>query len=172
MMRVLGIDPGLATTGYAIIQDGGSPSGRVRVLEAGVIRTRSDEPLPRRLRALYEEVERLIEEFRPEVLVVEEVFFNQNVTTAMSVSQARGVVLLAGSHLEVESYTPLQVKRQITGYGRAKKAQIQAMVQRLLRLKELPKPDDAADALAVALCHLLRQRPASSKLKAEMKRRR
>jgi crossover junction endodeoxyribonuclease RuvC len=156
-MRVLGIDPGLATTGYAIIQSNGPPpQGRMKVLEAGVIRTPPNEPLPKRLRAIYEEVMHIIEEFRPEALAVEEVFFNQNVTTAMTVSQARGVVLLAGADLKVESYTPLQVKLQITGYGRAKKAQMQAMVQRLLRLKELPRPDDAADALAVALCHLLR----------------
>jgi len=156
-MRVLGIDPGLAKVGYAIIQANGPyPQGKMEVLEAGVIRTPPGEPLPKRLRTIYEEVMQIIEEYKPEELAVEEVFFNQNVTTAISVSQARGVVLLAGADLKVESYTPLQVKLQITGYGRAKKAQMQAMVQRLLRLKELPRPDDAADALAVALCHLLR----------------
>ncbi len=161
-MRVLGIDPGLAITGYAVLEDGdedGSGDGSVAVLEAGVIRTPADEPLPQRLRTIFEEVETLIGEYRPDALAVEEVFFNQNVTTAMSVSQARGVVLLAGSRIErIESYTPLEVKRQICGYGRAKKTQMQAMVRRLLKLKELPKPDDAADALAVALCHLLRER--------------
>ncbi len=156
-MRVLGIDPGLATTGYAVLE---AQSGRVRVLEAGVIRTPADEPLPKRLRAIYEDAQRLIEEYIPDALAVEEVFFNQNVTTAMSVSQARGVVLLAGAKADLPcaSYTPLEVKRQICGYGRAKKVQMQAMVQRLLRLKTLPRPDDAADALAVALCHLLRER--------------
>ncbi len=155
-MRVLGIDPGLAITGYAVLEDG---QGTAEVLEAGVIRTPSDETLPRRLRTIFEEVAKLVEEYRPDALAVEEVFFNRNVTTAMSVSQARGVVLLAGSAIaHVASYTPLEVKRQICGYGRAKKPQMQSMVRRLLRMKELPKPDDAADALAVALCHLLRER--------------
>lgn len=155
-MRVLGIDPGLAITGYAVLEDG---DGSVEVLEAGVIRTPADEPLPKRLRMIFAEIEKLVEEYHPDALAVEEVFFNQNVTTAMSVSQARGVVLLAGSKVgQIESYTPLEVKRQICGYGRAKKPQVQAMVRRLLKMKELPKPDDAADALAVALCHLLRER--------------
>lgn len=158
----MGIDPGLATTGYAVIESHAPPQRShqgLTVLEAGVIRTSPDDPLPRRLKMIYKDVERLIDEYRPDALAVEEVFFNQNVTTAMTVSQARGVVLLAGSELaEVESYTPLQIKRQICGYGRAKKLQIQAMVQRLLNLKVLPRPDDAADALAVALCLLLRHR--------------
>ncbi len=158
-MRVLGIDPGLAITGYAIVEAGSEPrwaSGRV--LEAGVIRTAPEESVSKRLKTIYGEVLHLIEEFQPEVLAVERIFFNQNVTTALAVSEARGVVLLAGHPLEVASYTPLEVKRQICGYGRAKKPQVQAMVKRLLRLRELPKPDDAADALAVALCHLLRHR--------------
>ncbi len=156
-MRVLGVDPGLATTGYAVLEARGD---RIRVLEAGVIRTSPEDPLPERLRTIYEDARRLIRDHRPDVLAVEEVFFNQNVTTAMSVSQARGVVLLAGalSGLPCAPYTPLEVKRQITGYGRARKPQMQAMVQRLLRLNDRPKPDDAADALAVALCHLLRER--------------
>lgn len=157
-MRVLGIDPGLAITGYAIVQGDGSSCPSLKVLEAGVIRTPPDDPVPQRLRAIYDEVVCLIEEFRPDSLAVEEVFFSQNAATAMAVSQARGVVLLAGHKLEVTGYTPLEVKRQICGYGRAKKPQVQAMVQRLLCLKELPKPDDAADALAVALCHLLKHR--------------
>ncbi|OGF55485.1 MAG: crossover junction endodeoxyribonuclease RuvC [Candidatus Fraserbacteria bacterium RBG_16_55_9] len=168
-MKVLGIDPGLATTGYAVIQEGGSSSlNRMKVLEAGVIRTPPGDPIPQRLKSIYDEVVRLIEEYQPQALAVEQLFFNQNVTTAMVVSQARGVVLLAAHCLQVESYTPLEVKRQISGYGRAKKPQIQAMVQRLLGLRELPKPDDAADALAVALCHLLRYR---SKLSPLRKRR-
>lgn len=163
-MRVLGIDPGLAITGYAVLEweerrGRGEGNGPVAVLEAGVIRTPADEPLPQRLRTIFDEVEALIAEYRPDALAVEEVFFNRNVTTAMSVSQARGVVLLAGSGIEqIASYTPLEVKRQICGYGRAKKPQMQAMVRRLLKLKELPRPDDAADALAVALCHLLKER--------------
>ena len=135
-----------------------------------VIRTPPEDPIPQRLKSIYDEVVRLIEEYQPKALAVEQLFFNQNVTTAMVVSQARGVVLLAAHCLEVESYTPLEIKHQISGYGRAKKPQIQAMVQRLLGLKELPKPDDAADALAVALCYLLRHRSKLSSLQA-LKRR-
>jgi crossover junction endodeoxyribonuclease RuvC len=101
---------------------------------------------------------RLIEEYRPDVLAIEELFFSQNRTTAMVVAQARGVVLLAAHGLTVTSYTPLQVKLRIAGYGHAKKPQMQKMIQRLLHLKELPKPDDAADALAVALCYMLEMR--------------
>lgn len=130
---------------------------RLSVLEVGVIRTSSEEPVPQRLKSIYDEVVDLIKGFQPQAVAVEQLFFNQNVTTAMAVAQARGVVLLAAHGVAVESYTPLEVKRQICGYGRAKKPQIQAMVQRLLGLRGLPKPDDAADALAVALCHLLKR---------------
>jgi crossover junction endodeoxyribonuclease RuvC len=157
--RVLGIDPGLAITGYAVIQESDSArSGILKVLEAGVIRTPPEDPVPQRLKSIYDEITNLIEEIEPQTVAIEQLFFSQNVTTAMAVSQARGVVLLAAHRLAVESYTPLEVKLQICGYGRAKKPQIQAMVQRLLRLKSLPRPDDAADALAVALCHLLKHR--------------
>jgi crossover junction endodeoxyribonuclease RuvC len=166
-MKVLGIDPGLATTGYAVIEQGQSSQlSQLKVLEAGVIRTPPDDPVARRLKSIYDEVVCLIEEFHPKALAVEQLFFNQNVTTAMAVSQARGVVLLAAQGLDVKSYTPLEVKRQICGYGRAKKPQMQAMVQRLLGLEQLPKPDDAADALAVALCHLLKHRSLGSSLRA------
>ncbi len=169
-MRVLGIDPGLAITGYALVQEGNSSQKtRLKVLEAGVIRTSPENPVPHRLKSIYDEVVNLIEEFQPKAAAVEQLFFNRNVTTAMAVSQARGVVLLAAHRLDVESYTPLEVKRQICGYGRAKKPQIQAMVQRLLGLKELPKPDDAADALAVALCHLLKRRSQGSWLREARK---
>ncbi|MCS7274476.1 MAG: crossover junction endodeoxyribonuclease RuvC [Candidatus Bipolaricaulota bacterium] len=153
-MRVLGIDPGLATTGYALLEGARAPS----VIEVGVIRTSAEEPLSERLHTLYSDVRRLIEEYRPDVLAIEELFFSQNRTTAMVVAQARGVVLLAAHGLTVASYTPLQVKLRIAGYGHAKKPQIQKMIQRWLKLKELPKPDDAADALAVALCYLLERR--------------
>jgi crossover junction endodeoxyribonuclease RuvC len=159
-VRVLGIDPGLAIVGYGLIEEIKSPKGTkdYRVIEAGVIRTPAGEPDPTRLATIYEELSCLIAESKPEAMAVERLFFYQNVTTAMAVSQARGVILLAGHKLPIAGYTPLEVKRQICGYGRAGKGQIQAMIQRLLRLKTLPKPDDAADALAVALCHLLRQR--------------
>ncbi|MCS7197336.1 MAG: crossover junction endodeoxyribonuclease RuvC [Candidatus Bipolaricaulota bacterium] len=158
-MRVLGIDPGLATTGYAVLE---LSNGRFpRVLEAGVIRTPADTPLPQRLHTLYEDTRRLLREYKPDALAIEELFFAQNRTTAMAVAQARGVILLAARKLPVtKSYTPLQIKLRITGYGRAKKPQIQKMMKQLLRLKEIPKPDDAADALAVALCYLLEARSA------------
>jgi crossover junction endodeoxyribonuclease RuvC len=133
----------------------------VRVLEAGVIRTPADRPLPQRLYTLYEETRHLLQEYAPDALAIEELFFAQNRTTAMAVAQARGVVLLAAHDLaELKGYTPLQVKLRIAGYGRAKKPQIQKMMKQLLRLKEIPKPDDAADALAVALCYLLEARGA------------
>ncbi|MFN4217801.1 MAG: crossover junction endodeoxyribonuclease RuvC [Candidatus Bipolaricaulia bacterium] len=157
-MRVLGIDPGLATTGYAVLESG---DRRFRVLEAGVIRTPADTPLPHRLHTLYEDTRRLLREYRPDALAIEELFFAQNRTTAMAVAQARGVVLLAAHDVaETKGYTPLQIKLRIAGYGRAKKPQIQKMMKQLLRLKEIPKPDDAADALAVALCYLLEARSA------------
>ncbi len=157
-MRVLGIDPGLATTGYAVLElsDGRWP----RMLEAGVIRTPADTPLPQRLRMLYEDTRRLLREYKPDALAIEELFFAQNRTTAMAVAQARGVVLLAAHKIATRSYTPLQIKQRIAGYGRAKKPQIQKMMKQLLKLKEIPKPDDAADALAVALCYLLEARSA------------
>ena len=157
-MRVLGIDPGLAIVGYGLIEQLKSPKDPkgYRLIEAGVIRTPAGASDPARLTMIYEELSHLIVEYQPEAMAVERLFFNQNVTTAMQVSQARGVILLAGHNLPITSYTPLEVKRQICGYGRAGKHQVQAMIQRLLKLKALPKPDDAADALAVALCHLLR----------------
>jgi len=164
-MIVLGIDPGLATTGYALIASE-PPSSRYRVLEAGVLRTPSHEPVPVRLQTIHDDVRHLITDHEPDAMAVEDVFFNKNVSSAISVSQARGVVLLAGADLAVENYTPLAIKRQICGHGRAPKHQIQAMVQRLLSLKERPKPDDAADALAVALCHLLSQRSGLSRARA------
>lgn len=166
-MRVLGVDPGVATTGYAVLESGESQSQktvgalrahglfRPRVLEAGVLRTPAGTPLPERLHMLYEDTKRLLQEYQPDALAIEELFFARNRTTAMAVAQARGVVLLAAHSVETRSYTPLQVKLRITGYGRAKKPQMQKMMQQLLRLKEIPKPDDAADALAVALCYLL-----------------
>ncbi len=153
-MRVMGIDPGLATTGYGIV-DG--DRGDYMLVEAGVITTPAKEPLPQRLRTIYEEVQGLITEFHPDQLAVEELYFAKNIRTAISVAQARGVILLAAVGLSVVNYTPLQVKLQITGFGRAAKRQVQGMVARLLGLDELPGPDDAADALAIALCHLLRE---------------
>ena len=141
-MKVLGIDPGLAIVGYGLIEQMEGPKGTkgYRVIEAGVIRTPAGEPEPARLTTIYEELSRLIAESKPAAMAVEQLFFYQNVTTAMAVAQARGVILLAGHHLPITSYTPLEIKRQICGYGRAGKPQVQAMIQRLLKLKTLPKP--------------------------------
>lgn len=157
-MRVIGIDPGLATTGYGIVETKRARREvSFKLIEGGVITTSAGEPLPARLKMIYDEVRGLVATFRPEELAVEELYFAKNVKTAISVAQARGVVLLAASGLPVISYTPLEVKLQLTGFGRAGKGQIQGMVARLLSLREPPQPDDAADALAVALCHLLRE---------------
>jgi crossover junction endodeoxyribonuclease RuvC len=153
-MRVMGIDPGLATTGYGVVDR--ADDGYILV-EAGVITTPPEEPLPRRLKKIYDGVRGLIAEFQPDGLAVEELYFAKNVKTALSVAQARGAILLAAYELPIASYTPLEVKLQITGFGRAAKGQIPGMVTRLLSLPEPPRPDDAADALALALCHLLRE---------------
>ncbi len=152
-MRVLGIDPGTAITGYGVVEE---ETGSVRALTFGAIRTPSDRPLAVRLQLIYRGVQKLTREWQPDVAAVEELFFGSNVRTALSVGQARGVVLLAlaDAGLEVIEYTPLVVKQAITGYGGADKAQMQEMIRLLLGLAEPPYPDDAADALAVAICHL------------------
>jgi crossover junction endodeoxyribonuclease RuvC len=152
-MRVLGIDPGIAITGYGLVEE---VRGDLRPLVFGVIRTPANQPLPRRLQLIYRAVSELAEEWEPEAAAVEELFFSRNVRTAMSVGQARGVALLAlaDAGLDVAEYTPLVIKQAVTGYGNADKAQMQEMVRLLLELAEVPRPDDAADALAVAICHL------------------
>ncbi len=152
-MRVLGIDPGIAITGYGLVEDRG---GDLEALAYGDIRTLAGDPLPLRLRRLYEALGSLIESYRPDVAAIERLFFGRNVTTAFAVGQARGVVLLALAQAEIPvyEYTPADVKQALVGYGGASKAQIQAMVRMLLRLPEIPRPDDVADALAVAICHL------------------
>lgn len=150
---VLGVDPGTALMGFAVISQDGD---RLRLLTCGVLETPSTLPLADRLARLYDGLLRVIDEFSPTELAVEELFFNRNVRSALSVGQARGVALLAAAHrgLAVHSYTPLQVKESITGFGRARKGQIQEMVRILLDLSAVPRPDDAADAAALALCHL------------------
>ncbi len=152
-MRVLGIDPGTAITGYGVVEEKG---GELKALAFGAIRTSAKQPLPTRLQAVYRGVKELVLEWKPSAAAVEELFFSSNVRTAMSVGQARGVALLAlaDAGLSVAEYTPLTVKQAVTGYGGADKAQVQEMVRLLLGLAEAPKPDDAADALAVAICHL------------------
>ena len=151
---VLGIDPGTATTGYGVV--GLTVAGELALLACGVIRTRANTPMHLRLRELFDDLRNIIAEFRPQVLAVEKLFFGRNVTTAISVGQARGAVLLAAAldQLEVAEYTPAEVKQAIAGYGNADKRQVQEMVQRLLDLAEPPRPDDAADGVAIAVCHL------------------
>ena len=152
-MRVLGIDPGTAITGYGVV---GEVQGELQPLAFGVIKTPADQPLPRRLQLIYRAVSDLAKEWKPTAAAVEELFFSRNVRTAMSVGHARGVTLLAlaDAGLDVAEYTPLVIKQAVTGYGNADKAQMQEMVRLLLRLDKVPRPDDAADALAVAICHL------------------
>lgn len=151
-MRILGIDPGTAITGFGVIDKNGQ---KLSLVTAGVVRTPTKQALPERLETIFNELTSLIKECQPEQIAVEQLYFAKNVTTAMSVSHARGVILLAARQagLPIGEYTPLQVKQAITGYGRAEKAQMQAMVKNILGLQQIPKPDDAADALAVAICH-------------------
>lgn len=151
-MRILGIDPGTGIMGFGIIDYTRNSS---KLVDAGVIRTPVKEEDSQRLSTIYDELHEIISEFKPEVMAVEKLFFAQNVTTAMSVAQARGVILLCGKqhNLTLFEYTPLQIKQALTGYGRAEKKQIQEMVRVILKLKEVPKPDDCADALAAAICH-------------------
>jgi len=153
-LRILGIDPGTARMGYGIVEDAGAE--RERAVEYGCLETPPAMRPELRLQALYRSLTELIARYRPDALAGEELFFGRNVTTAIHVGQARGVVLLAAadSGVPVREFTPMQVKMAVTGYGRADKAQVQRMVQALLGLPQIPKPDDAADALAVALAGL------------------
>jgi crossover junction endodeoxyribonuclease RuvC len=148
---VLGIDPGTAATGYGIVERNGSD---LRAIDYGCVETLASQPLPQRLLHIHEAVRDLIETHRPALVGVERLFFNRNVQTAFAVGQARGVVLLAAAEfgIPVFEYGPHEVKLAVTGYGRAGKEQVQRMVQLVLRMPVLPRPDDAADALAVAIC--------------------
>jgi crossover junction endodeoxyribonuclease RuvC len=150
----LGIDPGTATMGWGVVR-WGSPGNKLAYVRHGAITTPADWEMPQRLGALFDGVTELVREYRPEVVSIEQLFFNTNVTTAMTVGQARGVAMLAAYRegVEVAEYTPLQIKQAITSYGRADKRQMQEMVKALLNLRETPKPDDAADGLAAAICH-------------------
>lgn len=151
-MIILGIDPGTATTGYGVID---STAGKLRILDYGVITTSSTQTPHLRLSKLHDQLNAVIERFAPTEVGVEQLFFTNNAKTAIAVGQARGVVLLAASKAgcSIGEYTPLQVKQAVVGYGAARKAQVQYMVKAILSLAETPKPDDAADALAVAICH-------------------
>ena len=157
-MWVLGVDPGTATTGYALVAE--DVGDELRLGRCGVFETRAGEPMPERLQSIYDNFSSLIRDTAPAVVAVEELFFSRNVTTALSVGQARGVVLLAAAQagLPVYEYKPAQVKQALVGYGAASKAQMQEMVRMMLGLEEAPHPDDAADAVAVAICHLHSQR--------------
>jgi crossover junction endodeoxyribonuclease RuvC len=152
-MLILGVDPGTAITGYGLVSE---VEGELTVVEYGAITTSAQLAPAERLRQIYQELSALIARHMPAAVAVEKLFFSRNVRTAMAVGQARGVALLAAANasLPIYEYTPLEVKQAIAGYGRASKAQVQQMVQLLLRLEEVPQPDDAADAIAVAVCHL------------------
>lgn len=153
-MAVLGIDPGTAITGYALVEE--DASGEPRLLRYGVIRTQAGTPMPQRLCIIYRDVSELIQDLTPDAVAVEELFFKRNVTTAITVGQARGVVLLAAAQagLTVYEYKPAEVKMALVGYGNASKRQVQEMLRMMLGLRDIPRPDDAADAIAVAICHL------------------
>jgi crossover junction endodeoxyribonuclease RuvC len=153
-MLVIGIDPGTASTGFGLVEQ--ADDGGLSCVEAGVLSTPAGQPMGERLQALYSQLKELLLLYRPDSAAVEKLFFQKNVTTALSVGQARGVALLAlaEARLEVSEYTPREIKLAVTGYGAADKGQVQRMVQALLGMPELPRPDDAADALAVAICHM------------------
>lgn len=153
-MLALGIDPGTATTGYGLIRL--EPDGSLLAVKYGVISTPKNTPAPERLVMLYDQLQELLREHKPETAAVEKLFFQRNITTAIAVGQARGVMLLslAQAGLDVFEYTPNEIKQAVAGYGSAGKRQVQEMVRMLLTLEDIPRPDDAADALAVAITHL------------------
>ena len=151
-MRILGIDPGIATVGFGVID---SERGRVRYVACGTINTPAKTSLSSRLDQIYKDLNELFETFKPDAISVEELFFNTNITTGIAVAHGRGVILLAAyrAGIPVYEYTPLQVKQAVVGYGRAEKKQVIDMVRRILNMPAPPKPDDAADAVALAICH-------------------
>lgn len=152
-MRILGIDPGTAIVGYSILD---YKENKMKLIDYGCIYTDKNLLMEDRLCEIFQQLEDIILKYSPEYMAVEELFFFKNNKTVISVGQARGVILLAGKRnkLKIESYTPLQIKMGITGYGKAEKKQIQLMVKKILNMKEIPKPDDAADAIAVAITHI------------------
>ena len=151
-MRILGIDPGYGITGFGLIE---AERGNAKLVGCGAITTPAGMDFSARLEIIYEDMCRLLEQTKPDAVAIEELFFGQNVTTGIGVAQSRGVILLAirQAGLAVTSYKPMQVKQAVVGYGNATKHQVQDMTKRLLHLEQLPKPDDAADAIAIALCH-------------------
>ena len=162
-MVILGIDPGVATIGFGLIR---VERGRNTLLQSGVITTPPGIPLSERLLQISRDMEQLLETFKPDEMAVEELFFTKNITTGIAVAHGRGVILLAAEKagIPVFEYTPMQVKQGVVGYGKAEKKQVMLMTQRLLNMKDIPRPDDAADALAIAICH---SRAATSLLNTE-----
>lgn len=151
-MRILGIDPGIATVGFGVVD---SEKGKLSYVACGIISTPAKTSLSSRLELIYNDLNQLFDSFKPDVVCIEELFFNTNITTGIAVAHGRGVILLAArmAGIPIYEYTPLQVKQAVVGYGRAEKKQVIDMVRRILNMKNPPKPDDAADAVALAICH-------------------
>ena len=151
-MRILGIDPGFAITGYSIIEYVGN---HFTLVASGAILTKAGESFPDRLVKIYDDLQNIIDTYKPEVMSIEELFFNTNTTTAINVAQARGIVLVVArkNNVPIYEYTPLQIKQAVTGYGRADKLQVQKMVKSILKVDKLPKLDDTTDSMAAAICH-------------------
>ena len=151
-MRILGIDPGYAIVGYGIVD---YEANHFRVVDFGAVTTQAHTPFDLRLQTIYNGLSCLIEKYKPDAMSIEKLYFNTNTTTAIDVAQARGVIVLAAAQggLDISEYTPLQVKQSVVGYGRAEKKQVQEMTRLMLNLQSVPKPDDTADALALAICH-------------------
>ena len=152
-MRVIGVDPGTAITGWGIVEGDGDD---LKMVAGGVITTAAGTPLPKRLQIIYRELTEIVNQWQPELAAIEELFFSKNAKTALAVGHGRGAAMLAlaNANLPITEYKPLEVKQAVTGHGGADKKQIQQMVKLLLSLDDVPRPDDAADALAVAICHL------------------
>ena len=152
MIRILGIDPGYAIVGFGVLDYDGV---KFTPVEYGAVLTEAGQPFPERLRAIHEDIEFIFDKFRPHSMAIERLYFTSNQKTAIDVAQARGVTVLSAArrHVPVFEYTPLQVKMSVVGYGKAEKRQVMEMTQRILNLAQIPKPDDAADALAIAICH-------------------
>ena len=151
-MRILGVDPGYGITGYSIIDYVGN---KFKLIHSGAIKTPAHQSFPLRLSQIYTDMQNIINEYKPDAISVEELFFNNNVKTAINVAQARGIILVVGcqNNIPTYEYTPLQVKQAVVGYGRADKVQVQKMVKTILKVDELPKLDDITDSMAIAICH-------------------
>ena len=156
-MIILGVDPGLAATGYGIVREDGRRASGLKVLGYGCIKTKTQTHYPQRLKLIYLGLKKIVDQYRPDVIAMEEIFFSKNAKTAISVGQAQGMVFLAAADadLQVIKYTPLHLKLTLAGHGRAKKSQVQEALKELLNMDKVPRPADASDALATAVCHAL-----------------